>query len=416
MRLNCWTQVGYRMMECQNPLSKSKKAAFTTVVLSRMPAREKSPNPVTFILVCTSAKPSGTKYRATGNVERLFTNFVDDGKATIRIREPMHDLIISKADAAELRQFLTLLRQVMRGEKLDPSLFSAPPGKVVPVRLNMAVHERSKYPASGFPSTLRQLTIQLCNLTRIGRDVLALENLAYLNVNDNKLKTLPKELNALPLRRLAALSNEIEVLPAELFGRRLRNSLEFLDVSSNRLSVLPDTLCNLPKLRALLVRGNCLKKLPDALGFTPPLCILDVSDNKLTYLPASLMQLTLEWISVWNNPLSGDVPMDAPEEDASRQQPLSLLDLAAQATLRITRKRRLTAEDVPATVLEWLHTATPCHGCKRPVLPATAFSITSRVNLHMTTGPTALVVVHAPLRNVCVPMRALLCSPDCLRR
>lgn len=415
MRLDCWTQVGYRMMECQNPHSKSKKAAFTVVVLSRMPAREKSPNPVTFIVVCTSAKPSGAKYRVTGNVERLFTNFVDEGKATIRIREPMHDLIISKADVAELRQFLTLLRRVMRGEKLDQSLFSAPPGKVVPVRLKMVVCNRSQYPASGFPSTLQKLTIQCCNLTRIGRDVLTLENLVFLNVNDNKLKTLPKELNALPLRHLVALTNEIEVLPAELFGRRLRNSLEFLDLSSNRLTVLPDTLSSLPKLTALVARNNSLKKLPDALGFTPSLCILDVTNNELAYLPASLMQLALDWISVWNNPLSRDLPVDAPEEDASRQQPLSLLDLAAQATLHVTRKRRLTAEDVPATVLEWLHTATPCHGCKRLVLPATAFSVTSRVNLRMTTGPTALVV-REPFHDICVPMRALLCSSNCLRR
>lgn len=69
MRLNCWTQVGYRMMEAQNP--NSKKAAFTVLVLSRPPARNKSSNPVTYILVCTPAKPSGAKYRVT----MLFNNF-----------------------------------------------------------------------------------------------------------------------------------------------------------------------------------------------------------------------------------------------------------------------------------------------------------------------------------------------------
>lgn len=413
MRLDCWTQVGYRMMEAQSP--HSKKAAFTVLVLSRAPAKDKSPNPVTYILVCTSAKPSGAKYRVTGNVERLFTNFVDDGKATIRIREPMHDLIISKADVAELRQFLCLLRQVLRGEKLDQSLFSAPPGKVLPVKLKMAVRSRSQYPPNGFPPTLQKLTIRWCELSCIGRDVLALGNLAYLNVNENRLKTLPRELNSLPLRHLVAVGNEIEVLPDELFKRRLRTTLEHLDISSNQLTLLPDTMSGMPRLTGLVARDNLLKKLPDALGFSPSLCILDVTNNELTYLPASLMKLALDWVSVWNNPLSQeDLPMDDPDEEDVYRQPLSLVDLAAQATLFVKRQRRLTAEDVPATLLERLRAATPCHGCKRPVLLATAFSVTSRVHLRMTTGPTGLVV-QGPMPESWVPMQALLCSPGCLR-
>lgn len=52
--------------------------------------------------------------------------------------------------------------------------------------------------------------------------------------------------------------------------------------SSMQLTLLPDTMSGMPKLTGLLVRNNLLKKLPDALGFSPSLCILDLANNELT--------------------------------------------------------------------------------------------------------------------------------------
>lgn len=57
----------------------------------------------------------------------------------------------------------------------------------------------------------------------------------------------------------------------------------------------------------------------------------------MQYLPASLMRLALDWVSVWNNPLSQDVPMDDPDEEDVYRQPHSLVDLATQATLFVKR-------------------------------------------------------------------------------
>lgn len=84
---------------------------------------------------------------------------------------------------------------------------------------------------------MARLLCQWCKLSCIGTDVLALGNLAYLNVYENRLKTLPRELNSLPLRHLVAVGNEIQALPDELFKRRLRTTLEYLDISFNQVRV-----------------------------------------------------------------------------------------------------------------------------------------------------------------------------------
>uniref|UniRef100_A0A023G754 Putative leucine-rich repeat 47 n=1 Tax=Amblyomma triste TaxID=251400 RepID=A0A023G754_AMBTT len=410
MRLSCDTQIVYRTLQYHNHSGRCRKAAFTVLTLCRKP-EEKKPNPVAFLLICTAKNSAGTRYKVDGNIEGLFTKFCAEGKATIRIREPKHDVIISKAEPMELRQFLCLLQRVQRGDILDQRLFSAPPPKVTRIRETLCVSEQKHYPPQGFPSALKNLTIQGCSLVQLGSDVLALANLCILNLKANKLRTLPTQLNNLPLQQLTVSENCIVELHPALFGSRLCNCLEYLDVSNNQLTVLPETLCRTRWLMTLLAGHNRIEELPVGLGCLSNLRNLDVASNVLTCLPASLLNLQLNRISIFNNPLDVAAGCHIERSAAAWQTPWPLVELAAAAVVMLG-KVELTAEDVPQSLLDLLSLATSCIVCQQPVFPARRASMIFRVN------PRRAIIdggelVWVPSDDFLVPMRAQLCATKC---
>lgn len=413
MRLECETEICYRLLEYQRSGARSKKkAAFTIITLCRQTGETKQQKPSIYLLLCTAKNPAGTKYKIYGNVERLFTKCVTQGKATIQLREPKHNLIISKADVSELRRFLELINLAHHGKDLDQSAFSGPPSKVTPTKETLVVRHRRNYPSGGFPKTLKTLTVEGCPLARLGHDILALGNLCSLTLVGNGLKTLPLQMSNLPLQKLVVSQNNIERLPPELFEGQLLNSLQYLDISENKLTVLPDTVCCARKLMTLVVKSNRLQKLPHGLGFMSCLSILDVTSNALRLLPSSLLMGTLNFISICGNPLDGAMPPEA----ATNQGPLRLLQLAAQATAACGygRKVELTAEDVPRSLLELLCTATPCYSCKQFVIPAAAHSVILKVDLSRMVLPCG-AFVRRTTTDIVVPVQAIVCSTRCLR-
>ena len=70
------------------------------------------------------------------------------------------------------------------------------------------------------------------------------------------------------------------------------DNLVFLDLSGNRLKSLPDSIGNLIKLEKLNLSGNRLTSLPDSIGNLTNLKRLDLSRNKLRSLPDSIGNLT----------------------------------------------------------------------------------------------------------------------------
>lgn len=68
------------------------------------------------------------------------------------------------------------------------------------------------------------------------------------------------------------------------------SSLVVLNLSTNKLSVIPDTISGLLNLEDLNISSNILKSLPDSIGFLQKLKILNVSGNKLSALPDSIGQ------------------------------------------------------------------------------------------------------------------------------
>ncbi|GFO49582.1 leucine-rich repeat and sterile alpha motif-containing 1 [Plakobranchus ocellatus] len=98
-----------------------------------------------------------------------------------------------------------------------------------------------------------------------GGDLEDLEYLKVLDLHTNHLKTLPDSIGCL-----------------------IR--LEVLDLSSNRLKHLPDTIGNLKHLQTLKLRDNRLKAFPEHVCELPYLRTLDISHNAIRMLPSKLYQ------------------------------------------------------------------------------------------------------------------------------
>lgn len=52
------------------------------------------------------------------NIEQMFSKFLAEGKATIRLKNPHFDLCISKANPNDLKRLLTAVKMANGGENL----------------------------------------------------------------------------------------------------------------------------------------------------------------------------------------------------------------------------------------------------------------------------------------------------------
>ncbi|KAK3734845.1 hypothetical protein QZH41_011749, partial [Actinostola sp. cb2023] len=94
MRLTCDISVSSRPGN-SGPSRSLGKPVRATISVGRKSGRDGDRGTV-FLLVCTAKEKNGTKYKVHGNIMQVFNRFTQDGKATIRMSEPPHDLFISK--------------------------------------------------------------------------------------------------------------------------------------------------------------------------------------------------------------------------------------------------------------------------------------------------------------------------------
>ena len=139
MRLKADIEVSNRSLAVHNMSASKGKAAHGSLTIGRKPKglkqstlKENSLNngekqdPDIFLMVSTAQNLAGTKYALTSyrkqgsivncfsNVEKVFERFVDEGKATIRFREPTHDLCLKKADPVQLKAFISLVKKILQ--------------------------------------------------------------------------------------------------------------------------------------------------------------------------------------------------------------------------------------------------------------------------------------------------------------
>ncbi|XP_043923410.1 protein scribble homolog isoform X3 [Protopterus annectens] len=113
-----------------------------------------------------------------------------------------------------------------------------------------------------------------------------LVKLEQLDLGSNELEVLPDTLGALPnLRELWLDRNQLSALPPELGNLR---HLVCLDISENKLEQLPNEISGLVALTDLLLSQNLVETIPDGIGRLKQLSILKVDQNRIMQLPESI--------------------------------------------------------------------------------------------------------------------------------
>lgn len=139
--------------------------------------------------------------------------------------------------------------------------------------------------------------LEIVDLSGMSLDVLPtpplnLASISKLDLSNNNFQSIPESLTAL-LRNLITLdvhSNQLKSLPNSI---GCLSKLKTLNVSGNLLQSLPRTIENCKSLEELNANFNQLIQLPDTIGFELlSLRKLSVNSNKLVILPHSTSHLT----------------------------------------------------------------------------------------------------------------------------
>uniref|UniRef100_A0AAG5D9V7 Calponin-homology (CH) domain-containing protein n=1 Tax=Anopheles atroparvus TaxID=41427 RepID=A0AAG5D9V7_ANOAO len=148
---------------------------------------------------------------------------------------------------------------------------------------------------------LERLLVYHNTIRSVPETIRGLHSLTYLDLRNNQLSALPREICSLPLQVLLLSNNRLATLPDEL-GRM--DKLTELDAACNQITHLPSRMGDLRSLRSLNLRSNQLVYLPRDLTCLQ-LAFLDISSNKIATLPVELRQMSsLVDLELSNNPLT----------------------------------------------------------------------------------------------------------------
>lgn len=120
-----------------------------------------------FIIHFSATNKNGTRYKIKRNIEKVFTKFVNDGKATISFKQPPHDLQI-RCDPLQLKGFLQTFKLAVEGKAdlgrvgLSTLAVTPVPQKAIPVK-KMCISSPSEYPVKGLPRSLTSLYVSTCH-------------------------------------------------------------------------------------------------------------------------------------------------------------------------------------------------------------------------------------------------------------
>ncbi|MDF3836286.1 leucine-rich repeat-containing protein kinase family protein [Cupriavidus basilensis] len=129
--------------------------------------------------------------------------------------------------------------------------------------------------------------------------------------------------------------------PREIFD--LAETLEILDLSGNALSMLPDDLPRLTRLRILFASNNRFTELPEVLGACPQLSMIGFKANRIRKVSGRSLPQQLRWLILTDNEIEA---LPAEIGNCSRLQKLMLAgnrlrtlpaEMAACARLELVR-------------------------------------------------------------------------------
>lgn len=162
----------------------------------------------------------------------------------------------------------------------------------------------SSSPKAHIETAKKSGVCQLCKLklTELPGEVRILkDNLRNLDVSQNKLQVLPAWINELTqLRGLVLSDNHIGSLP-ELGALK---KLESLVADNNSIGALPSSFSSLNNLKTLVLSHNVLRDFPLQLCQLRHLDVVDLSGNRITQLPAQIGGLQAVELNLNQNQVS----------------------------------------------------------------------------------------------------------------
>ncbi|ETN64429.1 LRR47 protein [Anopheles darlingi] len=388
------------------------KRVFLKTILAIGKGSERKADETKIMLITTSNK-TGTKYAVLGNIDKIFTRFLEEGKATISFRVPEHDVQI-KSDKIQLTAFLKVLKLVLTGGRPgndgDGKMLSTTATFVQPVALRLpcltvdskkasmlgstnvlstrcVIKHRKDYPSKGFSRLLVSLQISDIKLCRLDTQIMLLPQLRSLNLSNNCLQQLPRKFGQLRLTDLDLSNNNLQDSADGwqwLLEPNIQTSLQTLNISSNGLSFLPINLIYARSLVTLVADNNLIRKIPFALWKMLRLRELSLATNHITSIPETLRRMRLQRLDLSANELfekEATVPdLRLPESATKIGQPSSLFELAAR--LVIQRKIPYWLPGiVPFTIVETLH-RTPLCGCGQPCFESRVYERAKVISLN----------------------------------
>ncbi|XP_050578961.1 leucine-rich repeat protein 1 [Bombus affinis] len=354
MKLHCNIKVNNRLFTTNVIRRKSLRSIITI-------GRQTVKNTDIYLLWQTLQNKHGTKYKINNNVDKIYTKFINEGKATIRFIEPPHDLII-QSDKIQLKSFIHILKLAII-KKVDPSVLDIsnlnPKCMSSVPKIKVVVNKSSEYPTlEGFPRTTEELYLVGLNRKSFDRQILRLQSLRILNLSNNQISSLPNELGTLQhLQELILSQNRLDKALKWVWLNQvaIRSNLKLLDISNNLLYKLPQQIGKLESLVNLKASQNMLSFLPQSLGKLHNLKYLDLSKNKLRYLPGSIRNLHLITVDVSSNEFSS---VDYALYSKCKINVPSLTECAATSFLKT--RCSYDASIIPFTLVKYLDEAKYC--------------------------------------------------------
>ena len=103
-----------------------------------------------------------------------------------------------------------------------------------------------------------------------------------------------------------ALSEGLTEFPREIFA--LADTLEYLDLSGNALTSLPEDFARLHRLQVLFCAGNRFTELPLVLGQCQNLSMVGFRSNQITRIQAAALPPKLRWLILTGNQIASLPP------------------------------------------------------------------------------------------------------------
>ncbi|XP_067625898.1 leucine-rich repeat protein 1 [Eurosta solidaginis] len=258
------------------------------------------------IMHFTPQNKVGERFKVTNNIEKIFSKFLRDGKVTIGFKEPPINLMIN-CDPIQLKGFLHTIKLGLEGKdsmnlRLNIAAATAIPQRSQPQE-KMTIVRRGDYPIKGFPRTLKSLKIANIQLLKITFDICSLRNLTVLDLSDNQINKVPREMGRLSLVSFAINNNQLGTANEWdwLRGKQIQKSLRELDLSNNELTYFPHDLIRLEQLVGLKLSHNKIKRVPFGFRRLRNLRNLYIASNLLSSLPSDFNLMRILVLDVWGN-------------------------------------------------------------------------------------------------------------------